>query len=134
MLGDRRSRAVIDIEAWVHRLEHEALLLAGSRPRRNAAATGTGPGAGAGTGTTTSASTGTGSGGGLPGRTDGCPDGREIASINGDRAVTSIDLSQVAQAFGLPGAPPYFAHFDINLDRKISSIDLSTVAQRFGAC
>ena len=48
--------------------------------------------------------------------------------------MTSIDLSQVAQAFGAMGEPSYFAHFDINRDRKISSIDLSIVAKRFGSC
>lgn len=67
---------------------------------------------------------------------DICSDAREIASINADERVSSIDLSQVAQRFGtyaLP-APPHLANLDVNKDSKISSIDLSFVAQRFGVC
>jgi hypothetical protein len=67
---------------------------------------------------------------------DGCGDSVEIASINGDTKVSSIDLSQVAQHFGsyaLP-APPHLANMDVNKDAKVSSIDLSFIAQRFANC
>ena len=68
---------------------------------------------------------------------DGCSDGRELASVNGDRKVNAIDLSQIAQHFD-PGyalpAPAWKVTFDFNRDGKISSIDLSQVAQRFGEC
>jgi hypothetical protein len=69
---------------------------------------------------------------------DACDDGREVASVNGDRTVSAIDLSQVAQAFSAAGytlpASALNADFDVNKDVKISAIDLSQVAQRFGAC
>lgn len=64
---------------------------------------------------------------------DSCSDGREAASVNADRAVTAIDLSQVAQTFGAVGAA-YIPAFDPNRDGVISAIDLSIVAVRFGAC
>lgn len=67
---------------------------------------------------------------------DGCSDSVEIASINGDAKVSSIDLSQVAQHFGsyaLP-APGHVANMDVNKDAKLSSIDLSFIAQRFANC
>lgn len=67
---------------------------------------------------------------------DRCDDAGEIASINADEKVSSIDLSQVAQKFGvyaLP-APPHLSNLDMNKDGRISSIDLSFVAQRFGSC
>jgi hypothetical protein len=67
---------------------------------------------------------------------DGCADSVEIASINGDAKVSSIDLSQVAQNFGtytLP-APAHLANLDVNKDAKLSSIDLSFIAQRFANC
>lgn len=63
---------------------------------------------------------------------DDCTDGREMASVNADRKVSSIDLSQLAQYFG--ALPPEFRPFDVNGDGKISSIDLSLTAQRFGNC
>jgi hypothetical protein len=65
---------------------------------------------------------------------DGCGDSREIASVNGDLSVGSIDLSQVAQTFGLASDPQYLAEFDMNKDLKSSAIDLSFIAQRFGNC
>ena len=68
--------------------------------------------------------------------TDGdlCSDGKEIASINGDTVVNSIDLQQVALSFGpLPG-PPYLLDMDVNKDGTVNSLDLSFVAQRFGPC
>ena len=67
---------------------------------------------------------------------DTCSDGKEVATINGDTNVSAIDLSQVAQAFGVYsfGAPAFRYDFDMNKDGNISAIDLSFVAQRFGAC
>jgi glucose/arabinose dehydrogenase len=69
---------------------------------------------------------------------DGCDDATEVASVNGDLTVSSIDLSQVAQSFATSGytlpASALNADFDINKDAKISAIDLSQVAQRFGPC
>jgi len=55
-----------------------------------------------------------------------------MASVNGDRKVSSIDLSQLAQFFGQ--LPPAFRSFDVNGDGQVSSIDLSITAQRFGDC
>jgi hypothetical protein len=68
--------------------------------------------------------------------TDGdlCRDGKEIASINADTTVSSIDLGQIAQHFSDKGQPPYISTMDVNKDAKISSIDLSQVAQQFGSC
>jgi glucose/arabinose dehydrogenase len=69
---------------------------------------------------------------------DGCDDSREVASVNSDRTVSSIDLSQIAQSFAAAGytlpASALNADFDVNKDGKISAIDLSQVAQRFGMC
>lgn len=70
---------------------------------------------------------------------DECSDAKEISSVNGDLAVTAIDLSQVAQRFlaerdGDPPTPVYVPTFDMNRDSKISAIDLSLVAQNFGPC
>jgi hypothetical protein len=65
---------------------------------------------------------------------DGCADKYEIASVNADQMVNSIDLSQVAQSFSNTTAAPYLVEFDMNKDGKINSIDLSFVAQRFGSC
>jgi hypothetical protein len=65
---------------------------------------------------------------------DGCADKYEIASVNADQMVSSIDLSQVAQAFSNTTVAPYLVEFDMNKDGKISAIDLSFVAQRFGNC
>jgi hypothetical protein len=72
------------------------------------------------------------------GDSDGCSDAKEIASINGDRSVNAIDLSQIAQHFtgspyALP-APAHIANFDFNKDGAINAIDLGQVAQRFGSC
>lgn len=67
---------------------------------------------------------------------DGCSDRLEIASVNADFRVNSIDLSQIAQSFAtytLP-ASAVNATFDINKDGKISSIDLAQIAQSFASC
>jgi hypothetical protein len=58
---------------------------------------------------------------------DGCADGVEIASLNGDANVNSLELSLVAQRFGLATAP----NMDVNKDGDINAIDLSLVAQNF---
>lgn len=65
---------------------------------------------------------------------DACGDAREIASINGDTTVNSIDLQQVAGAFGPSTNPAYIADFDTNKDGSINAIDLQFVAARFGPC
>lgn len=65
---------------------------------------------------------------------DDCSDRREVASINGDRTVNAIDLSQVAMAFGSSGSPNYLVNFDITRDGTINATDLSQVAQAFGPC
>ncbi|HET6615035.1 MAG TPA: dockerin type I domain-containing protein, partial [Dehalococcoidia bacterium] len=68
---------------------------------------------------------------------DGCTDGAEIASVNGDTKVDALDLAQIAQNFNAIGytvpAPPHIVQFDVNRDRKITSIDLSLIAQQFNA-
>ena len=68
---------------------------------------------------------------------DGCTDGAEIASVNGDTKVDSLDLAQIAQTFNAIGytvpAAPHIVQFDVNRDRKITSIDLSLIAQQFNA-
>jgi len=65
---------------------------------------------------------------------DSCGDGREIASVNGDFAVTSADLGSVAAAFGPSSNPNYHPDLDISKDGNITSSDLGLVASRFGAC
>ena len=69
---------------------------------------------------------------------DGCSDGSEAASVNSDRKVSSIDLSQIAQRFRTggydPAAEPNIPNYDYNKDAKVSSIDLSQVAQQFLDC
>jgi hypothetical protein len=67
---------------------------------------------------------------------DGCSDAKEIASIDGVKAVNSTDLSQIAQTFGSypVGAAAEMYDFDINKDGSVGAIDLSQVAQRFGPC
>ena len=67
---------------------------------------------------------------------DLCPDGKEVASINGDSIVSAIDLSQIAQSFGSynPPASAEKYNFDLNKDKNVGAIDLSQVAQRFGSC
>lgn len=71
---------------------------------------------------------------------DTCQGRHEIASINQDIKVDSLDLSQVAQTFMTGGyAVPAMNHvvnFDVTKDQKINSLDLSFVAQNFatGGC
>ena len=67
---------------------------------------------------------------------DGCPDGKEVGSVNPDHAVNAIDLSQVAQHFAPNStAPAYHANFDLTKDDgRIDSLDLGRVAQQYGPC
>lgn len=69
---------------------------------------------------------------------DGCGDGAEAASVNVDRNVSSIDLSQISQRFRTagydPAAEPNIVDYDFNRDAKVSSIDLGQVAQQFQNC
>lgn len=65
---------------------------------------------------------------------DGCGDAREAASVNGDRTVNSVDLSQIAQSFGLMGGAVYLSAMDVNRDARVSAIDLSIAARNFGPC
>ena len=64
---------------------------------------------------------------------DGCGDAREVASVNEDRTVSAIDLSQAAQAFGRRGTATYLTEFDANGDGAVNAIDLGFVARQFGA-
>jgi hypothetical protein len=63
---------------------------------------------------------------------DGCADGKEIASVNADFSVNSIDLGLLASEFG--ASPPRFWNMDINKDGQVNSIDLGIQAGRFGPC
>ncbi len=70
---------------------------------------------------------------------DGCSDGMETATVNGDRSVNATDLSQVAQRFGSYTFPDGTIDeakmtYDYTADGTINALDLSQVAQRFGAC
>ena len=57
---------------------------------------------------------------------DGAKDGCEIASLNGDRIVSSIDQGMLAS--GIIGAVAYTANVDINKDGVLSSIDQGIMA------
>jgi hypothetical protein len=65
---------------------------------------------------------------------DGCTDGKEIASVNGDTAANSLDLVLLAQAFGYLTSGRYVPGYDVNRDRAINSLDLLVVAREFGPC
>ncbi len=58
---------------------------------------------------------------------DGCGDGREIASVNADKNVNSLDMLTLAQNFGTG----FRSVLDINQDGKINSIDMLIVAKNF---
>jgi hypothetical protein len=57
---------------------------------------------------------------------DGAKDGCEIASLNGDRIVSSIDQGMLAQ--GIAGGAGYTVNVDINKDGVLSSIDQGMMA------
>jgi hypothetical protein len=65
---------------------------------------------------------------------DACGDARELASVNGDQVVNSIDLGVIASRYGLSTSPLYTVALDITKDGTINSIDLGYVAGRFGFC
>ena len=65
---------------------------------------------------------------------DQCSDGKEIASVNADASVNSLDLLLVAQIFGPPGAPAYVPDFDMDKNGGINSLDLQFVARHYGPC
>ena len=52
---------------------------------------------------------------------DGGKDGCEVASINADRIVNSLDQGLLAS--GIAGAVPYTVNVDLNKDGVLSSID-----------
>jgi len=60
---------------------------------------------------------------------DQCPDDKEIASLDGNTTVNSIDLFIVAQYFG---STSRFVP-DVNRDGNVSSGDLGLVASRYGS-
>ena len=65
---------------------------------------------------------------------DDCGDASEMASLNSDHTVNSIDLGFLASRYSLIGSPLYFWDFDVNRDGAINSLDLLFVALQFGAC
>ncbi len=65
---------------------------------------------------------------------DGCADGKEIASLNGDRKVDSTDMLLTAQHFGNAGSPAYMVELDVNKDGKINTTDQLIQAKVFGPC
>lgn len=68
--------------------------------------------------------------------TDGdvCNDGKEVASVNMDTNVNSIDLLAVASSFGPSSSQSYVPDFDMDRNGTIDSVDLLFVAGQFGAC
>ena len=65
---------------------------------------------------------------------DRCTDGKEIASINEDAIVNSVDLSQVARAYGVQSSLRYIADMDLNKDGKINSTDMVIGTRQYGYC
>jgi hypothetical protein len=65
---------------------------------------------------------------------DGCSDGREIASVNGDRAVNVLDLQAIAARAGPYGPGDDARYFDPTKDGTINVIDLQFVAVMAGSC
>jgi hypothetical protein len=65
---------------------------------------------------------------------DGCPDGKEIASVNADAIVNVIDLQQIAQSAGPAVDPDYVVNFDVTKNGAIDVIDLHQTAVQSGAC
>lgn len=66
---------------------------------------------------------------------DGCGDGKEVSSTNGDFAVNSGDQLTLASAFQTtPGHPMYHVDFDLNRDGFINSGDQLLLAKNFGNC
>jgi hypothetical protein len=67
---------------------------------------------------------------------DGCGDRREIASINGDLTVNSIDLGQISAEVGTYTSPgsAVKVNFDLTKDGAINVIDVNLAAAAAGAC
>jgi hypothetical protein len=63
---------------------------------------------------------------------DDCGDGREVASINGDRTVNSGDMGILASKIGQPTAQ--FRPYDQNGDGVFNSGDQGFQASRYGPC
>jgi hypothetical protein len=63
---------------------------------------------------------------------DSCVDGREVASLNADLVVSSIDQGLLASEYG--AVPPHLVNMDLNKDGQVSSIDQGIQASMFGAC
>jgi hypothetical protein len=65
---------------------------------------------------------------------DACGDGREVASLNTDLTVSSIDQGILAAELLRTPPPPKLTNMDFNKDGVISSIDQGYQASRFGSC
>jgi hypothetical protein len=65
---------------------------------------------------------------------DGCADGKEAASINNDAKVNSIDLWQVALAYGPAISGKYIADMDVNKDGVVNSTDMAVAYRLWGYC
>ncbi len=65
---------------------------------------------------------------------DRCADGYEVASIDGNIAVNSLDQLLIVLAFGPSSGPKYVPQFDVNRDGGINSGDMFTLVILFGLC
>ena len=65
---------------------------------------------------------------------DGCTDGREVASVNGDAVVNVGDVGMVVSEIARVGGPPKIVNLDINKDGVHNIADRGIVASLFGAC
>ena len=65
---------------------------------------------------------------------DRCTDGKEVASINTDANVNSLDLLQVAKSYGLGGSANYVPNMDINKDGRVNSTDMFVAYRQWGYC
>jgi YVTN family beta-propeller protein len=61
---------------------------------------------------------------------DACSDGREIASVNGDRDVNVLDLYLVART----ALSPYVLEFDLDRNGSVDVMDLYFQARQHGRC
>lgn len=65
---------------------------------------------------------------------DRCTDGKEVASINTDANVNSLDLSQVAKAYGPAWSTEYVPDMDMNKDGRVNSTDMFIAYRQWGYC
>jgi hypothetical protein len=70
---------------------------------------------------------------------DGCTDGRELGTVDGNSTVNSADLGLVASAFGSYMTPPpagdaWRVNADLDKNGVVNAADLGLVAAVFGAC